>query len=83
MVNRAAGFDLEIPCVCVPVLWVPGLHREAQEPLAVAKNLLTALNSCSLFCLYYIQWLFNVIQGDYRLILHTNEYKFNGTSPTD
>ena len=69
--NRAAGFDLEIPCVCVPVLWVPGLHREAQEPLAVAKNLLTALNSCSFVCLYYMQWPFNVIQGDryYRLTL--------------
>ena len=28
--------------------------------------------------LYYIKWLFNVIQGDrcYRLILRTNEYKF-------
>ena len=35
--NRAAGFGLEIPRVC-PVLWAPGLHREAQEPLAVAKT---------------------------------------------
>ena len=63
--------------MCVPVLWAPSLQRESQEPLAVAKSLLTALNSCSFLCLYYMQWPFNVIQGDryYRLILHTNEYK--------
>ena len=64
--------------MCVLVLWAPGLYREAQEPLEVAKNFTDRYNSCSLFCLYYIQWPFNVIQGDryYRLILHTNEYKF-------
>ena len=39
---------------------MPGLHREAQEPLAVAKNVLSAINSCSLFCLNYIQWPFDV-----------------------
>ena len=35
MVKRTAGFSLEM---CVPVLWTPGLYREAQEPRAVAKN---------------------------------------------
>ena len=38
MVNHAAGFGLQRNSVHVPVLWAPGLHREAQESLAVAKN---------------------------------------------
>ena len=54
--NRAAGSVLEISCVCVSVLWAPGLQREDQEPLALAKSLLTALNSCTFLCLYYMQW---------------------------
>ena len=50
--NSTAGCVLEILHVYL-FHGMPGLHREAQEPLAVAKNLLTALNNCSL-CLYYI-----------------------------
>ena len=79
MLNCAAGWPRN--SVHVPLLWVPSLHREAPESLPIAKylsTLLTTVNSCSLFCLYYIEWLFNVIQGDhyYRLILHPNEYIF-------
>ena len=114
--------------MCVLVLRLPGLHREAQEPVAVAKYFTdSALNSCSLFvsttcvlmlltvvvcfasttclltvavfwlqslaclsspswvCLYYIQWLFDRIQG--ALTITTGKYYTQiiqihfGTSP--
>ena len=39
MVNCTAGFGLEIPCMYwFYYAWPPGLHREAQEPVVVAKN---------------------------------------------
>ena len=36
MVNLAIRFGLETPCL--PVLWAPGLHTEAQEHFAIAKK---------------------------------------------
>ena len=67
--------------VRVQILWMPGLHR---EPVAVAKNLLSAINSCSLFCLNYRQWSFDVIRGDsyYRLILYYTQMNTNSFGAT-
>ena len=66
--NRAAGFGLQIPCVCAQVLWAPGLHREAQEPLAVrSKELTDRSYSCSLLCLLLLK-------------LHIMLYKRNGVA---
>ena len=54
----------------VLILRMPGLHREAQEPLSVAKNF---TDKCIILFVLE-QWPFNVIESDryYRLIMDTN-----------
>ena len=81
--NHAAEFGLEILCV----YRFYGCLAYIREPLAVAENLLSAINSCSLFCLNYRQWSFDVIRGDcyYRLILYYTQMNTNsfGATPID
>ena len=59
MVNRTAGFGLKIPCVYRFYGHQAYIER-LKNLLLKQRTLLTTLSSCSLFCLYYIQWPFNV-----------------------
>ena len=40
-------------------VWLPTVGVTLKNLLQLQRTLLTVINSCTLFCLYYIQWSFN------------------------